>query len=279
MLTIGLILFREILEISLLLSLVVAATKDFSQRSLAISIGCVIGITASIIFGLLITEISNSFEGRGQELFEICILLLSIILIFITINWIRKDTRLKKEEWYTCLSEKKKFLTISLITSLMILREGIEIFLFIYGAFLSKQVNSFHIILGVTYGIALGVPFNWALYYGLINVSRKYLFNITTWLLTFLAAGMGSRIGNLLISIDLLSFEPKPLWNSSFLISNYSVVGRMLGNIFGYNAKPNLVEIIFYITTISFLHVNKIRSFLKKNLKTSPATLNVREDN
>lgn len=265
MLTIVFIIFREVLEIFLFLSILLAATKNLRGKFLAIFSGFLIGILGSICFGLVITEVSDLFEGRGQEIFEICILLLSIIFIFITINWVqgnKKANHFKLKESY---SNNKELLTLSLMIGVIILREGIEIFLFVYGAILTKQLEISQIIMAIILAIAISLPINLALYFGLLKIPYKYLFKVTTIILTLLAAGMAARIGNLLIATDLVSYGVYPLWDSSSLISNNSLTGEILHNIFGYDAQPNLIEVLMYLGTILIIKTKKLLVFLKKS--------------
>lgn len=67
--------------------------------------------------------------------------------------------------------------------------QGLEVVLFTYGMLASGQSIS-TVLSGSLLGTAVGALLGGALYLGLVKVPTKYIFQVTTWLLLFLTAGM-----------------------------------------------------------------------------------------
>ena len=56
------------------------------------------------------------------------------------------------------------------------------------------------------------------------------------------------------------------LWDTSWLVDNNSIVGKLLHITIGYDSKPNGMQIIFYFSSIMLtLIMMKIRTFLTKS--------------
>ena len=89
MLSFAVIVFREILEISLVIGVLIAATRGLKNRKKWIGIGLGMGIVGSIVVAFFAEGISNAMEGMGQELFNATILILATILIGWTVVWMK----------------------------------------------------------------------------------------------------------------------------------------------------------------------------------------------
>ena len=70
MLQIAIVVFREVLEIALILGILASATKEIKGRGNYIFAGLVIGILLAITLAFFTDKISNSLNGMGQEFFH-----------------------------------------------------------------------------------------------------------------------------------------------------------------------------------------------------------------
>ena len=52
--------------------------------------------------------------------------------------------------------------------------------------------------------------------------------------------------------VDILSM---PIWDSEEFIPDFSLVGRILKMLIGYNAKPNGLQVIFYVVTLLLIYI------------------------
>jgi high-affinity iron transporter len=114
----------------------------------------------------------------------------------------------------------------------------------------SNETSSIRAIEGAIVGSLLGVIAGLLLYYGMLRIPMKYFFAVIRWMLTFLAASMMSNAVGKLASINILPTLGAPIWNSSMLLAQDSILGRLLHMFLGYLDKPMGIQVIFYIATI-----------------------------
>lgn len=104
------------------------------------------------------------------------------------------------------------------------------------------------------------------IYTGLIKLAGKYIFKVSTILLILIAAGLASEAAGILTSVGVIEMYRETLWDTSWLIGNNSIVGKLLHITVGYDSKPNGMQIIFYLSSIMFtLTMMKIRTLLTKS--------------
>jgi high-affinity iron transporter len=73
---------------------------------------------------------------------------------------------------------------------------------------------------------------------------------VTSWLVLLLAAGMASQGAAFLLQADLLPPLGSTLWDTSFLLSDQSILGRVLHTLIGYTAQPAGIQLVFYLATL-----------------------------
>ncbi|MES2677674.1 MAG: FTR1 family protein [Pseudomonadota bacterium] len=256
MLKIAIIVFREVLEIALVISILVAATEGIKGRNKWIFAGLGLGILGAVLLAFFTDNISSSLDGTGQEIFNAVVLLASSSMIAWTVIWMSKYGRQisanLKKLGKSVVDGETSLIALMPVVAFAVLREGAEIVLFSYGSFVSGD-NIADLALGAIFGLACGMLAGFALYYGMIKVLGRHFFTITSWLLIFLAAGMVANAIGFLSNANLISPIIYPLWDSSFLISEEGIFGKILHALFGYIAKPSAAQLIGYLTTITAL--------------------------
>src|SRR5262245_13766043 len=93
MLSTAIVIFRESLEISLIMGIVLAATRDLPKRMFWIIGGMFAGVLGAGAVAYFADEISNAASGIGQELFNAGILTVAALFIGWTALWMRKHVR------------------------------------------------------------------------------------------------------------------------------------------------------------------------------------------
>jgi high-affinity iron transporter len=73
-----------------------------------------------------------------------------------------------------------------------VLREGSEVVLFLYGI-VATGTSASALLLGGALGVAAGAAFTALTYYGLISITARHIFTVTTVLIALLAAGMAAQ--------------------------------------------------------------------------------------
>lgn len=271
MLKIAIVVFRECVEIALLLGIIMAITKRIENSRLYITAGLMLGILGASLFAFFTKYISFSFGGMGDEIFDSVIIIATVILISWTIVWM-KGYESKLRQKLDIISNKihdhsTGHLMLVLVVAATILREGTEIILLIYGISSAEKINVDHYLIGFGIGALSGFLIGSIIYLGLVKFAGRYVFKISSFLLIFIAAGLASQAAAKLTSIDVIPTLSDQLWDSSWLVSDYSYVGRLLNTMIGYDAKPNGMQLLFYISTILITKTfaqAKIINFYKK---------------
>ncbi len=258
MLSSAVVVFREVFEIVLIVGIVLAATKGIPHRNKAIYFGFGAGLLGSVLVAIFIGEISEFAEGMGQEIFNAGILLTAALFIGWTLLWMKRHAREMKAHFENVgkavASGRLPFFSLSLVIALAILRAGSEIVLFTYGMLAAGQ-SVFTIGTGSLIGLLSGGLVGVLLYKGLIKLSMRHFFQITSWLLVFLVAGLISQAIGLLSAAGAFESLSFTVWDSSWLLGDGGFAGESLKTLIGYTARPTAIQLIIYILTLGTLAV------------------------
>ena len=272
MIKLAIVVFRECLEIALLLGVILAVTKPVKDSRKFVILGCISGIFFASIFAFFAKAISISMGELGDEVFNSLVILLTALLISWTVVWmqgytkkIRKDLSKLSEKIQTGAASQ---LMLAFVVAAAIFREGVEIILFIHAITSTGDINGSGYVTGIAFGSLGGVLTGALLYAGLMKYASKYIFKISTILLTLIAAGLAAEAAGIMTSAGIIISFSDQLWDLSWLIANDSMLGKVLNIIIGYDSKPNGMQIIFYISTILLtLSMIKLRSkFFNKHV-------------
>jgi high-affinity iron transporter len=89
------------------------------------------------------------------------------------------------------------------------------------------------------------------MFYGLVKVPARRLFAVTTTLITFLAAGMAAQCVVFLQQAGLATAFSNTLWDTSWLLPDDSVIGRVMHVLFGYVDQPSGMQALVYVLTLA----------------------------
>lgn len=258
MLQIAIVVFREILEIALIIGILSAATKDIKGHGKWIGSGLMLGILTSFFIAFSTDKISESLDGMGQEFFNGMILLAAAFMISWTTIWMQKHARsisgeLKKLS-NSVREGKKPLYVLLIVVFLSTLREGTEIVLFSYSYYLSGT-KIFDIIMALLTGLICGGAIGLALYLGILKAAGKYFFTVTTWILVFLSAGIAAQGIGFWINAGLVPALGNPLFDISHILSEQSFLGKFLHMFFGYMDRPAGMQVVTYVVNLGLLVV------------------------
>jgi high-affinity iron transporter len=135
------------------------------------------------------------------------------------------------------------------VVGLAILREGAEVALFLYGVLASGE-SGFDVFLGGVMGLTLGAATSFATFYGLVTIPPKHLFAVTTTLITLLAAGLAAQCVGFLQQAGVITALSDTLWDSSSLLSDKSIPGRVLHTLVGYADQPSGLQVVAWLVTL-----------------------------
>lgn len=257
MLPVALILFRETLEISLILGVICAATRGLSGRGRWLWAGIAGGVFGSALVALFAGQLADALEGMGQEVFNATVLLLAAAMIGWTVVWMRAHaremTRRMKEVGAGVRSGELPFYTLALVVSLSMWREGSEIVLFLYGTLGTTEAPLLAIVLGGLAGALGGAAIGTLIYFGLLRIPVKHVFSVTGWLLVLLACGMAAQAAGYLIAADYLPPLVEAVWDTSGLLPHSTMPGSILHSLVGYTDRPSGMQLLFFGVTFALL--------------------------
>ena len=255
MLPTAIIVFREVLEAALIVGVVLAASRGVPARGRWVCCGIAGGIFGAMGVAAAAGEISAAVDGMGQELFDAAILFTAVGMLGWHNVWMSRHGREMASEALklgnAVRDGARPLWALAIVVGLAVLREGSEIVLFLYGIMLAGAGGGpLAMAVGGVLGLAAGAVAGTGIYLGLVSIPLRYLFTVTSWLVLLLAAGMASQGAAFLMQADLVPALGANLWDTSFLLSETSLAGRVLHTLIGYSAQPAGIQVVFYVATI-----------------------------
>jgi len=248
---IALLVFREVLEAALIVTVVAAATRGVLRRGWYVGGGIALGVLGAVTVALSANLVANAFSGVGQEVFNAGILLAAVLMIGWHVLWMsshgRELSRQMQALGSAVHSGASSLSLLLLVVALAVLREGSEVVLFLYGM---RAGGADHLWAGLSIGILCGATVGFGLYAGLLRIPVRHFFGATNAMLGLLAAGLASTAARYLIQANLLPAWGHQLWDSSWLLGNGSVLGQTAHILVGYDAQPAGMQLVFYGMTL-----------------------------
>ena len=251
------IVFREVLEAALVVGIVMAASRGVPKRGFWIAGGCAAGVLGALVVAGFAGEIAAALEGVGQELFNAAILFAAVLMLGWHNIWMSRHgremaadaTKIGRE----VLAGTQPLYALALVCGIAVLREGSETVLFLYGIAVSAGSSAIGMVSGGALGILAGAIVGAAIYFGLLTIPLRHLFSVTSWLILLLAAGMASQGAAFLAAADVLPSLGNNLWDTSFILSENGLAGRILHILIGYTARPAGIQLVFYVATLAII--------------------------
>jgi high-affinity iron transporter len=252
------IVFREVIEAGLIVGIVMAATRGVPTRGRWVSSGVIAGVLGAMMVAFFAGAISQAFAGSGQELFNASVLSIAVVMLMWHNAWMARHGREIAAEMRTigvAVSEGAKPLTaLAIVVGLAVLREGSEVVLFLYGIAASGTTGS-ALLVGGLLGIAAGAAFTALTYFGLLAIPTRYIFSVTSWLIALLAAGMAAQAVQFLNNGGVMVVLDRTVWDTSWMLSEDTILGRMLHTLIGYTERPTELQLIVYLGTLLAMYV------------------------
>ena|SRR5450631_1403313 len=247
------IVFREVIEAGLIVGIVLAATRGVPHRGRWVGVGIGGGVLGASIVALFAGVIADAFQGSGQELFNASVLGVAVIMLMWHNAWMARHGREIAAEMCsigTAVSEGVKPLTaLAIVVGIAVLREGSEVVLFLYGI-MASGTTAGSLLIGGVLGIAAGAVFTALTYVGLLAIPTRHIFSVTTWLIALLAAGMAAQSVQFLNNGGMLNVLERTIWDTSEILSEGSLFGRLLHTLIGYTERPTELQFLVYLGTL-----------------------------
>ncbi len=259
MLTSFVLTLREGVEAALIIGILLGALRKLNQPQLnrmvwygVISAGLV-ALLAAVILNLAETE----FEGLGESIFEGITMLLAAVILTWMIFWMNRQAGEMKHHLETKIRQaagSQNRMAVFLLAFLSVVREGLELALYLLAArFTSNPVETLG---GALVGLVTVFILGWFLIYSAQRLSLKRLFQVTSVVLIFLAAGL---VGMGIHAFNEVGWVPAVIthvWNLNNILPESSFIGQVLTSLFGYDATPSFTSVTFYLlylVTLGFI--------------------------
>lgn len=259
MLATAIIVFREVLEAALIISIVLAATRGLARRGFWVTVGIGAGLAGAGLVAGFAGVIASAAAGAGQELFNASILFVAVGMLTWHNVWMGRHGRELAQHMnavgQAVTAGTRPMYILAVVVGVAVLREGAEVVLFLYGIAVAQQGQAGLMFAGGVLGLLLGAGVGMMLYLGLLRMSSRHLFTVTSWLIALLAAGLAGQAAALLVQADLLPALGNAVWDSSHILPQASIVGRILQTLIGYADRPSGMQILFYGVTLCVIAV------------------------
>ncbi len=253
MLATGVIVFREVLEAALIIAIVLGASRGIDGRGRWVVAGVVLGIGGACVIAVLAADLAAAWGGNGQALLNAGILLSAVAMLTWHNVWMRAHGRELAAHVSNASAEvhsgSRPVAALMLITLAAVMREGSEAVLFLWAVAAGGGERN-GMLLGGLAGIIGGVLVGALLYRGLLRIPLRHFFAVTTWLILLLTAGLAAQAASFLNQAGYLPSLGTSLWDTSWLLSQQSLLGRLLHILVGYIARPSGIELLFYLATL-----------------------------
>lgn len=254
MLSTAVIVFREVLEAALVVSIVLAATKGVPGRAWWVSAGLLGGVVGAAFIAAFADVVSACASGMGQEVFNAGVMFVATIMLAWHSIWMGKHGREMAQQLSqvgrAVAAGSRPLTGLAVVVGVAVLREGSEAVLFLYGIAAGDPGQAPQMIAGGALGVLGGVGLGAGMYAGLLQIPLQRLFSVTNALIVLLAAGMASQGTGFLVSAGWLPSWGDTVWDTSWLLKESSVVGKMLHTLVGYTARPAGIQIVAYVATL-----------------------------
>lgn len=254
MLSTAVIVFREVLEAALVVSIVLAATKGVPGRAWWVSAGLLGGVVGAAFIAAFADVVSAWASGMGQEVFNAGVMFVATIMLAWHSIWMGKHGREMAQQLSrvgrAVAAGSRPLTGLAIVVGVAVLREGSEAVLFLYGIAAGDPGQAPQMIAGGALGVLGGVGLGAGMYAGLLQIPLQRLFSVTNALIVLLAAGMASQGTGFLVSAGWLPSWGDTVWDTSWLLKESSVVGKMLHTLVGYTARPAGIQIVAYVATL-----------------------------
>jgi high-affinity iron transporter len=254
-----LIVFREVFEAGLVIGIVMAVTSSVPGRGLWVAGGVAAGVLGACIVALFTGGLSELFGGSGQELFNAGILGFAVLMLGWHNIWMaRHGSEIASEmraAGEAVATGAKSLAALAVVVMIAVLREGSEVVLFLYGVAAAQGGGDLSMVAGGAAGLVLGALVCLLTYLGLITIPARYLFAVTSTLIALLAAGMAAQAIAFLQQANIVTAFDETVWNTSWILSDSSLLGRALHTLIGYVDQPTAMQLIAYAATLAVILV------------------------
>jgi high-affinity iron transporter len=190
-----------------------------------------------------------AFEGAAEEIFEGFAMLLAAGVLTWMIFWMGRQGRAiqtELEQDVRQASRSKNSWTLFSLAFIAVLREGIELALFLTAAAFTSTAGA--TLTGGLIGLAAAAFAGWLLFATTTRLEIRPFFRVTSFLLVLFAAGLVAHGVHEFNEVGWIPPIIEHLWDTNPILDERSGVGEILKALLGYNGNPSLSEVAAYLS-------------------------------
>jgi high-affinity iron transporter len=256
---------REGLEAALIIGIVLGALTKIRRSDLspAVWLGTLSAVGVSILTAVLLTAFGMSLAETAEQIFEGVTMLIAAGILTWMIFWMSRQARFLKGELEAGVNKaaattgKRAMFWLAFIA---VVREGIELALFITAAFFAGDrsqatSNIIQTLAGTILGLGTAALLGWTLFATTVRLDLRRFFQVTGFLLILFAAGLVAHGVHEFNEAGWIPSVVEHVWDVNKIVDENSVPGQLLKTLFGYNGNPSLTEMISYFVYLAVVTV------------------------
>src|SRR5215469_13391241 len=261
----GFVLFlREGLEACLIVSILLAALRQLGETRhiRSVWIGVIAAVAGSMAGAAVIYRAVSQYDGSHfQVVFETITYVVAVVLLTSMTFWMQLHSQNLKSDIVARARAAGSGVAFGLLAFSTVGREGLETAVF---ALAFAFQNGLMLLLGGVSGIAASVVLCFMIYRLGYRLNFRVFFRTMGIVLLVFAAGLlGDAIQNLQ-QLGWVTLGSRPLWNSSGILPEDSMIGDILHTFLGYAASPTVLQIVGYLAFLAiagviFWRITRIR--------------------
>lgn len=254
------VLLREGFEASLLVAIVLAYLTqiDHHKQRRQVWYGVGAAISLSLVLAGVLFATAGELRGPAEKIFEACALFLAVGFLTYMVLWMRRESRALAGNIRRDVDSavgRGGGLALALLVFVMVLREGIETSLFVFG--ITRASTPLQTTIGAAAGILAAVGLGYAVYALGTRINLGAFFKYTGAFLIIVAAGL---LAQGVVSIQEAGLVPAffyPLWDVTEMpvLGATSAFGQFLGILVGWDPRPDLLEFsvwLIYLLVVGY---------------------------
>ena len=264
---------REGLEAALIIGIVLGAVSKIRRKDLTPSVwlGVFSAVGVSIITAVILTSFGMSLEDEAEKIFEGITMLIAAGILTWMIFWMGKQARFLKSELEDGVNKaaaSKGKRAVFMLAFMAVVREGVELAIFITAAFFAGNeaqatANLIQTLAGTILGLGTAVLLGYTIFATSLRLDLRKFFQVTGILLILFAAGLVAHGVHEFNEVGWIPAIVEHVWDVNMILDENSVAGQLLKTLFGYNGNPSLTEMIAYFgyiitTSIFWRRDNKV---------------------
>lgn len=254
------LILREVLEAALIMSLLLALSRQLGWSRRWIWPALAGGFACSWLMAQYAYGIAEAFDGTGQELLNTLLYGVIIGNFWLVIAGVAPLACAPRRLQVTVPKPAGGLLRSSFVLILVaaIARECSEIWIYL-SSFAGQPVLYTSALMGGALGLGIGASLGIILYFALLGLGRRSFLWLFIAYTSLLSAGLAMQIVKQLMQVGLLESGP-PLWDSSAWVAERSWLGELLYALVGYDARPTGLQLLFYLGVIAPVAIVLLRA-------------------